>query len=209
MRWFIAGIVSLGLLLGFLVGASHTPVAGVAITATFGLLAAVFALHQKATVEKALVFKQDLVKQLDELQPRITSALNTLGRTLFVFALAFGIGLAFGIYLRLAQPFGANKPPATFPWEGSMEPISSKSAIDWILVQEKLRIMGYGDNQIKALYEKDRKSKNDNLPFPYESDLLSPLLSDIQPDIRGTQRPDGRYIAEHWEPKGWADGYDS
>src|SRR3990172_5238075 len=86
MRWFTAGIVSLAVLLGFLVGASHTPVAGVAITATFGLLAAVFALHQKATIGKALTLNQSLLEQFEQLKPKITDALNALGRTLFVFS---------------------------------------------------------------------------------------------------------------------------
>ena len=184
MCWFYSGVAALSLLFGFLVGASHTPVAGVAITATFGLLAGVFAFHQKATLERTLGPKQNLMKQLDQLKPRITDALGVLGRVLVVFSLAFGVGLTWGIYLKITEPIGVSKSAATFPWEGSTEPRSTRAAIDWILVQEKLRVIGYNDKQIRALYEADRKSKSNATRFGLEDELLSPLFSKIEVDRR-------------------------
>jgi hypothetical protein len=96
----------------------------------------------------------------------------------------------------VAQPFDSTTAPATFPWEGAAAPASSQSAIDWILVQEKLRMMGYRDGQIRTLYEQDVKSRKDKSPLTHGGDLLSPLFSGIQPSYRGIQRVDIPIIVE-------------
>lgn len=202
MHWFNAGITAMAMLLGFLVGASHSPVAGVAITAAFGLLAAVFAFNQKATFDKAMAVNFELFEHLDRLRPQIRGTLNALGRTLLVFAIAFAVGLACGIYLRVGQPFSPAKAPATFPWEGLTAPISGQSAIDWLLVQDKLRSMGYRDDQIRALYEKDRKSRGEPRPTRF-GELLSPLFSSIPSGNRTFDFGDIRFIAEDSKPRPW------
>ena len=51
MLTFTLGIASIAVLLGFLVGASNSPVAGVALTATFGIVGAALALYQKSEVD--------------------------------------------------------------------------------------------------------------------------------------------------------------
>ena len=46
MKSFIAGIGSIAILMGFLVGASYSPIAGVAVTAAFGVIAATISFFQ-------------------------------------------------------------------------------------------------------------------------------------------------------------------
>jgi hypothetical protein len=50
MLSFIFGITSIALLMGFMVGASSSPVAGVALTAGFGIVAAALTYLQSSAV---------------------------------------------------------------------------------------------------------------------------------------------------------------
>lgn len=176
MFWFHTGICGLALLLGFLVGASSSPVAGVAITASFGLLAGMFAFFQKAALEKALKARANLSDQLQHLAPRIKAGLNALGRTLFIFAVAFAIGIGLGVYARLGQPFATRAAPRDFPWQGLQEPASGQAAVDWIIVQERLVAMGYSTEQVRDLYRNELSHK-EHRSILENPGLISPLFS--------------------------------
>ena len=160
------GIACLAALLGFLVGASESPVAGIAITATFGIVATVL-----STKLSSSALDPNSQKSRDFTAVHLTQ----LGRILIIFSVLFASGLAVGIAARLK--FNETDAPS-LPWEGKQAPRSAKQAVDWIIVNNKLRGMGYSQKQVMEIYElevarrKGEKDENSSL----SDELISPLL---------------------------------
>ena len=160
------GIASLAALLGFLVGASESPVAGIAITATFGIVATILSAKSSAAAVDSVPQKATEVTTLP---------LYKLGQMFIVFSIAFVAGLSGGIYARLQFH---EVDAQTLPWEGKSAPKSARQAVDWIIVGAKLRSMGYSNRQVLELYEIDvarRKDEKDESLWRSD-ELISPLL---------------------------------
>jgi len=174
MLTFTLGIASIAVLLGFLVGASNSPVAGVAITATFGIVAAALAFYQKSGVEGPFDPAITDPKKMPAPQKNTVDAFKNLGRVLAVFSIAFFAGLGCGVYVKLL-PRGVEAASA-FPWQGVASPASARTAIDWILVQRHLRSFGYIDTQIAEIYKLHLKESADTPVSFRSSQLLSPLF---------------------------------
>ena len=193
MITFATGIACLATLLGFLVGASESPVAGIALTATFGIVATGLALHQRAAGESPA----DLPKVAGVVpgEGNLNRALRSLGVVLVTFSLTFGIGLSVGVYTKLKSH--EVQLEASLPWQGLQPPTSARKAIDWILVRKRLREHGYSDPQIVELYKIDlavRKSDDKAIGWGSTDDqLLSPILS-AAPATPAPQSK-GNYIA--------------
>jgi len=154
--WFAIGLALLAAIMGFLVGASHSPVAGVTITAAFGLAIPIF---------NVLNNKPAPVTAASEGQPipapgatQTTSALGpkelaTIGKILTVFCVMFVLGLSLGAYSRVQDWPHVQLPPQQFPWKDTTQmPKESRYALDWIVVRARLHGMGYTDQQIQSLY---------------------------------------------------------
>jgi hypothetical protein len=131
--WFSTGLTSLALILGFLVGGSHSPVAGVAITAAFGLAVPFFSL---------LGGRGDVGR---------TDRLATAGKVLTVFCLVFVVGMSLGAYSRLQDWPAPTRYSQVFPWK-DQPPKTAYHAIDWIIVGDRLRSLGYNNEQIQQVY---------------------------------------------------------
>lgn len=176
---FAIGIACVSTLLGFLVGASESPVAGIALTATFGIVATGLALHQNA----AGVPKDSLppVDGVTTDESKFIRALRSLGYVLVIFSIAFSTGLWAGIHMKMQSH--KVQIEASLPWAGQEAPKSARKAIDWVVVRHKLRDIGYTDSQIVEIYKIDTKKgdSNDGLRFwGSEEQLLSSILTGVQ-----------------------------
>ena len=181
MVFFVFGVVSIALLMGFMVGASSSPVAGTAITASFGIVAAAFAYAQQSAIGdpdgigSAKPDKSAKARQIS------IDTLNSLGKVLFAFSATFAIGMAAGIWARAGASVSAAS--TSFPWGNAAPPQSPRAAIDWLLVQRNLRNMGYTEDQIGTLYKLGAAMKKDEPLIP-TSELLSPLFSSQKPEVQ-------------------------
>lgn len=205
MLVFSIGIACIAGLLGFLVGASESPVAGIALTATFGIVATGLALHQRA----ASVFAPTHLPTIPRPEPtaiEVLRALKSLGALLVVFSIAFAAGLALGVWGKLQSH--AVEPESKLFWQGLSAPTSARRAIDWLVVRKKLTDMGYTDAQVIELYRIDMERKNSDKDNSYLSadQLLSPILSEV-PVASGPGRK-GHLIAQdpRLKRRGWYDG---
>lgn len=171
--WFLIGISSLSILLGFLTGASSSPVAGVVITSAFGLVAAVFGLYHKISIEKKLELinlsnqrdnaqdqseteYESANRNYENIEPSFYVSLNKVGQLLAVFSVMFLVGLSCGISIRIGDWLAPSIKIKQLPWVGSNEPTQTESAIDWVIVQEKLLRLGYSEEQVKIIYKIDQ-----------------------------------------------------
>ena len=138
--WFYGGIAATAVVLGYLVGASNSPVAGSAITAIFGLgVAAVGLLKERSSPA--------------EPGPAATLSSNALrpaGIMLTIFSLTYLAAILGSSVLRarLSQPA---KVPV--PWSANAIPSTPQSALEWLVVQRRLMAYGYTPEQVRKLYE--------------------------------------------------------
>lgn len=181
MKSFAVGIFLIAVILGFLVGASESPVAGIALTATFGLVASAISLKSKPQdmlKASALDLSRASVPEPNPQRPtEITSAtLHDLGLVLAVFSIAFSVGLAAGIASRIK--YHKVEPMTALPWQGLEEPRTARKAVDWIVVHKKLRDLGYTDKQIASLYaiEAAQLKKDKDTPALMNEELVSSIL---------------------------------
>ena len=195
MVFFVVGIVFIANLLGFLVGASESPVAGIALTATFGIVATGLALHQRAFVSVPPDSPSASAPIKAPTEGKVLEALKSLGIVLITFSVAFAIGLAIGIAAKV-QSHRVDKETKIF-WEGVQAPTSARKAIDWLIVRKRLNEIGYTDGQVLSIYKLDveRSKTDEKKQFPWTSDdLLSPLLS--SPAASAPSQSNGNFIAE-------------
>ena len=188
-RWMGTGLSLLSLVIGFLVGASSTPVAGVAITAAFGIAAAGFVFLQKIAAERQLDAIEKLssaatnletvnarVDQLRaEWQRRASDGIEIVGKAIALFAVTFALGIVLGAWARIAnisEKLTVPTPAHAFPWKSSQErPTKTENALTWILIQERLRYAGYSSQQVQSLYDDWRKESATNEPLFYFAPL--------------------------------------
>ena len=178
MYSFVLGVASLALLLGFLVGASSSPVAGVAVTAGFAMVAAALAYMQSSTVGDPSSQGGGKPTKAAEARALSVATLNSVGRVLMLFSVAFAAGIALGIWARTSH--GAAHESVNFPWKAASAPTSARQAIDWILVYRHLRQLGYTDPQIAEIYRLNLEAKKTERGFALADDLLSTLFSQVK-----------------------------
>lgn len=174
--WLGVGIGSIALTLGYMVGASATPVAGVAIPAVFGLVITALGFLGGSGVEGKLDAVKEMLSSdkspdlslgksavsqaqdvLDVIQERLIYTPELIGKMLLVFTLFYIAGLAFGTATRLNSWF---VPPAVkdgrrLPWESNSSlppPPTASDAIDWVDLQEQLLELNYNQEQIERFY---------------------------------------------------------
>jgi proteasome assembly chaperone (PAC2) family protein len=103
----LAGISAVGITLGYMVGASATPVVSVAVPAVFGLVLAALGLLQKNAPPKELLeflkaSGEDAAKipEIAEFRRISKQGAQRVGASLLVFSLSYIMGLAAGSLLR-------------------------------------------------------------------------------------------------------------
>jgi len=162
--WSALGIGATGLVVGFMVGGSATPVGSVAVPAVFGLIMAGVALLQplgtKEIVEalqKAIADPNRLTSELDPLrkadEDRRNNARRSMGKMLLVFALLYTVGMILGGLARTQHWLAASINENPIPWKGSStQPPSVATALEWVFVQRRLLEYGYKPEDVRALY---------------------------------------------------------
>ena len=173
MTSLIVGISSLACLLGFLVGASESPVAGLAITATFGIFATCFALYDRIMLSKKSKANEQ-AESKEKISAKELMAFRQIGVSFIAFTLLFSLGMGTGIYVK----FQITKHPIQkgLPW-ADKPPKSARDAIDWILVREELIALGYTEAQISSIYLLYAKQDNDDESLSDEERKpISPLF---------------------------------
>jgi hypothetical protein len=174
MLSFIVGIASIALLMGFMVGASSSPVAGVALTAGFGIVAASLTYLQSRSIGYTVGPPAHESTKHEKARAISVDNLNGLGRVLLIFSAVFSIGLGAGIWARSTVSTVA--PITSFPWQQATAPSSARAAIDWLLVQRNLRTMGYSDAQIESIYQINLKAKKEESTGFLNQELLSSMF---------------------------------
>jgi len=127
------GYVALSLSIGFLLGASNSPVIGAFLTAFFGLVGTIVG-----------------AQYLFERNNSETKGLNHIGVGLVVVSIGLVLGSLIGEGYR--NNWGIS-PDKILPWGSSEPPSITSEALDWIATSEKLRALGYSNKDINAIYQ--------------------------------------------------------
>ncbi len=130
------GFVAFVLLIGIMVGASQSPIAGTVVTAIFGLGAAVLELSKP-----------------EETRPGLQIKKGAAGALLLLFVVSFSPGIVIGAKIRASGWPRTEAPPIEFPWGEAKPPEDPLNALDWVLINSNLLELGYSQEQIRALYQ--------------------------------------------------------
>lgn len=126
------GFGSFALVIGFLLGASNTPVIAPFLTAIFGLIGSIIGTEY-------LISKSS----------KTSTDVNAIGSIFLTASILLFFGTLIGESYRSGLFTNKEK---VLPWNSSTAPIDTKEAIDWILVKEKLNEIGYSNSQVEAIY---------------------------------------------------------
>ena len=128
----LIGLGALFSTIGILIGASNTPVLGAVLTGFLGLVGTI------ATVLK--VSESSLL--------RTTRSMLAAGFAMIVISATLLGGVFLGeTYRRL--PYEQSE---GFPWKGKTPPAGVHEAIDWMLLADRLEVLGYDDDVVTSLY---------------------------------------------------------
>lgn len=119
------------LVLGFVIGASNSPVVGAFLAIAVGLISSIFGV---------LKFEAEL---------KDVNKLNVAGSLISVFSVLLIVGVLVGENHRI--PFN-NDSPKQLPWKDMPQPTSTYEALDWIVLSDKLLALGYSQSDIETLY---------------------------------------------------------
>ena len=162
--WLIAGIISLGLVFGWLTGASQSPVSGIVITSIFGLLVAFIGLSQKKKDNES-----SLILTLDN------KKLNQIGKITLTFNLFFITGIFLGMSYR---HYGYFESPKNFIWKNSsLKPPTAEDAIHWVVITDILKERNYNEFQIRNLYEQYMQEIKKNPDISPCKDFIKMLIA--------------------------------
>lgn len=163
--YFIAGISIFAIMLGLLIGASSTPIAGVFITGIFGSLLGVASLFYKGVNnEKESDSNSTSLKRNYQ---KIISTGKATGLALAFFSIAIVIGIYLGSMYRRSI-YNVN---AEIIWTKDTKPKSTYEALDWITVTQILQQRGYSISQIKEIYKIRINEIDADTDFEYDPRL--------------------------------------
>jgi hypothetical protein len=154
---FLSGLGSTSLCIGFMIGASSTPVVAVIVPVLFGLVTTSIGLFQNHDLKIS-----SNESEASTLADGLAAKQKQAGLLLIVFSMFYMIGLGAGIGARVGEwhriftksvKIDASS-KRMFPWEGNIkeQPKSIENTLNWICLQEKLIEMGYTHEQVKNLY---------------------------------------------------------
>ncbi len=221
--WTGLGLSLFSATLGLLVGASQTPVAGVLVTALFGVVVATIGLFDNRKIATKLdALRPELSRlsisgeRFDE--EKIASVLGQslvpdsarVGKLLFFFSAFFLLGMVGGALLRVNAWPTPKSAAIRFPWSPQTAPTMPYNALDWLVIQDSLLKMGYSEEQVRLLYGLQYsawKKSGENIPssgLVTKSEPLSGLLKgQVKPASEASK---GLVVYEDKVPTGRADG---
>lgn len=127
------GFTFSALIIGFIIGASNTPVVGSFITAIFGFLGVI--VGSEWFISKS--YKRDISSTF-------------IGICSLLISLSIVSGLFIGEAYRKNKIFSVEK---EVPWTVDTPPENTKEAIDWLLLKEKIIALGYTDETVSEIYQ--------------------------------------------------------
>jgi hypothetical protein len=153
--WLYIGVLSIGTVLGYMVGASNSPVVGTAIPSVFGLVAIAIGAV-KHWSHPATSSDRERGSEEREGTSRLSLSRHTvgpLGIMLTIFSATYLAAMLGGTEVRAAS-FRVR--PTQFPWPNSKPPQNVEDALDWLAVQQQLIAYGYSPEQVQELYKLPR-----------------------------------------------------
>lgn len=193
--WLYIGVLSVGAVLGYMVGASNSPVVGTAIPSVFGLVVlAIGAIKDRGrpATSGGTEVESEERRGMNHLFSSFHSA-RPLGIMLTIFSVTYFAALLGGTEVRAASIKNA---PPHFPWPNAKPPANVEDALEWLAVQQQLIAYGYSPEQVQALYA---------LPRAQRAQLTSylPMLGQAaQPGALGTHMEPQRspLVDSKWIP---------
>lgn len=174
-------------MIGFMVGASSSPVIGAVVPVTWGAIGAVLSFFlQKDQAETGDSHSTTLFSRQVKL---------ALGATLICASVFYGVGFLAGTQARINawlipdSLLSARLPERHFPWDDQTQPFYIDGVLKWLLVQEELLGLGYSEQDVQALY-KNYVSNNDVMArlwqqgaddkdWPYERAISDTVLETL------------------------------
>ena len=155
--YLILGLSITGYAVGYMVGGSATPVVSVAIPLVFGLIVSSFGLLQPYkqinTLPDNITNNADLVREIiDKIEVRAIHTKKYIGLALIFFSSFYLFGTLIGSNMRINE-WLVIKQDQTLPWEESVKPNNINDAVNWILLDYKLKNLGFTNKDVKSLYE--------------------------------------------------------
>ncbi len=192
--WLYIGVLAIGTVLGYMVGASNSPVVGAAIPSVFGLVVvAIGAIKNWAHTATSAANERGSEEQKGtnrlSLPPHTA---RPLGIMLTIFSATYLAAMLGGTEVRAAS-FRVRQ--TQFPWPNSTPPQSIEDALDWLAVQQQLVAYGYSPEQVRDLYRLPR-SKTGHLT----SYVVPSINESVQPGALGIHMEH-----EHWAVPAQAD----
>jgi hypothetical protein len=146
---FLSGIGLTASCIGFMIGVSSSPVVATIVPSIFALATAFIGLIQKKESQSESI--QDIKFQDIEFNQK------QVGLLLFVFSIAYFLGIILGIGTRIGEWHQVFYKPESkeFPWNNSKkkQPTNIANTLSWICLQERLLEKGYKSDQIRKLYD--------------------------------------------------------
>lgn len=157
------GIALAGASLGWMVGASGSPIAGTAFPVVFAVVASVFSFLSggglREGIEKALAKDGLSEKAVDGLKELLQSqaersnhASRMLGWALLCFFAFYLAGMGVGAAARIQNWFGGGVSSKPVPWsDSSSAPASLAAAVERIHLAENLERLGYSSEAVREI----------------------------------------------------------
>lgn len=163
----LLGIGCVGIMLGYMVGGSSSPVISIAVPTIFGLVITALGLMKAPQPSKNLLkflrsYGADAssIPEIKDFRNRNQLAPNLIGLTLIIFSCTFFIAAYYGSESRIKNHSELDA-ALEFPWsDNTTKPLTINSALGWIALQQRLYEIGYDHARIKELYEIQVKEWN-------------------------------------------------
>ncbi len=167
MLWIVVAYCLIGVLVGYLTGASNSPVVGVVIPAIFTLIGgagSVYLLNMDFKIkESAFKFK-------------------IIGISTSFFVLTFIIGLLVGVATRSPYGWAAIFPRSTVKIdEIAVDEIGeTKDNIELILLRRKLQMLGATESEVNKIVVLARKEFNNKEKYKTAKALIDSAINDVE-----------------------------
>ena len=154
MSYMLSGLGVAGLVCGYLVGASNTPVVGAALPILGGVVMTAFSIHRTKVVGEELKVIKDLhesahVEAIRQLAGKEAVSSRTIGMGMLVFLIPMILGVLLGSHVRTHGIF-LPKPAIFHPvWQKTnTKPTSIDQALEWMKLSNTLSEGGLKEEDI-------------------------------------------------------------
>lgn len=167
--WLYVGASSTAIALGYMVGASNSPVVASVVPAGFALVVAALGLLQGRGHRTASGDHEGNISQPEIPKLGSASGIRPLGITLTVFALTYLGATIVGTQIRTLTLATDSAP---FPWTQKNRPTKTQTALEWLVVQKRLVAYGYTVDQVRQVYELSQSMVEPKPTFDFPKSVL-------------------------------------